>query len=140
MTILGTIKADMNAARVARHTATVNSLVTLYSDIERIGKDEQREVTDADSVKVIKKFIKNAEETLSYLSEEVIIKEYSTEIALFNKYLPKQLSEVELNDVINAQHAISPFANMGAVMGWLKANHAGLYNGADASKIAKSLF
>jgi len=59
------------------------------------------------------------------------------EIAILSGYLPKQMTNYELADAINAFKAANPDANMGAIMAHLKANFAGLYDGKAASQIAK---
>lgn len=59
------------------------------------------------------------------------------EIEILTSYLPKQLSEAELQKVIADFRASNPDANVGAVMGFLKANYEGLYDGKAASQLAR---
>jgi uncharacterized protein YqeY len=59
------------------------------------------------------------------------------EIQILESFLPKQMNEEELRAVIEHFKAANPGANVGAIMGHLKAEFAGLYDGKLASQIAK---
>ena len=64
MSLIQDIKSASLVARKARETKKAESLITLYSEASMIGKnDGNRESTDAETIAVIKKFIKNIDET-----------------------------------------------------------------------------
>ena len=72
--LLETINQDRNEARKMKYTATATLLTTLYSEAQMVGKnDGNRETTDAEVVAVIKKFVKNIDETLSNLPETCLL-------------------------------------------------------------------
>lgn len=140
MTLLATLKADALAARKARATETATSLTTLIGELETFGKNAGHEPTDADVVVFVKKTLKNVDEMLRLASPGSIAHSVATtERALFEKYLPKQLSEAELKFVIDELVAVG-HTNVGDVMKALKTDHGGQYDGAMASTILKAKF
>ena len=97
--LLQKIKEDMNNARKSSDRLKLNLLGTLHADAVKIGKDDgNRESSDFEVVSVIKKFIKNLDETIL-----ANLKLPNTNTALLDRekeilevYLPKQLSKEEL--------------------------------------------
>jgi uncharacterized protein YqeY len=141
MSILEQIKsAQLNARRVRDHEAT-SLLTTLLGDAAMVGKNNgNRDSTDSEVIAVIKKFINNAEETLKLISDEHQINKYRAEIAILKKFLPTQLDETELSNVISALIVENNFTNikdMGKLMKVLKEKHDGTYNGSVASELVK---
>lgn len=59
MNVYEQIKQDSLAARKAKDSAKIACLLPLLSDIQKIGKDQQREITDDDCFTVLKSTIKN---------------------------------------------------------------------------------
>ena len=70
MSLIIEIKSAQLAARKARDSFTASSLTTLIGEAEMVGKNAGREVTDAEVVAVLKKFVKNIDETTTVLSRE----------------------------------------------------------------------
>lgn len=147
MTILDSVKMAQLQARKDKRADDASSLTTLIGEAEMIGKnDGNRVTTDAEVVAVIKKFVKNIDETLNVLSKDSTkvdrVEALSKEKALLSTFLPKQLGEDEL------RHILSTFVSnledknpkaMGKVLASLKEQFAGQYDGALASKITKEL-
>lgn len=122
----------MIQAKRDKDTLKSSLLVTLLAEAERVGKDAgNRMSTDEEVSAVIKKFIKNMDETLKFTSSENILRE--KEILL--GYLPKQLTKEELETIIKA----SALTTVPEVMKFLKQNHAGVFDGKMASDITKNL-
>ena len=65
------------------------------------------------------------------------MRQVDREIEILTAFMPKQMTEDELRAAIEHFKAANPGANMGAIMGYLKAEFAGLYDGKMASQIAK---
>ena len=142
MSLLQTIKSDSLAARKSRNTAAATALTTLMGELETFGKNAGREVTDADVVAFIKKTIKNLDETIRVASahgNHTTAERLNDELKLFEKYLPKQLSGDELEDLIDTLIA-GGLTSVGDVMKALKTNHNGTYDGGTASMILKQRF
>lgn len=147
MTILDSIKKVQLQARKDKNSADASTLTTLIGESEMIGKNDGNRVsTDAEVVAVIKKFIKNIDETVAIVSKDSTkedkVKALVQEKTLLTTFLPKQLSEDEIRTIlggfVNALGDKNP-KMMGKVLGSLKEQFTGQYDGALASRIAKEL-
>lgn len=144
MNLIDKVKAAQIAARKARDADTAASLTTLIGEAEAIGKnDGNRPVTDLEVTALLKKFIKNNRETanamLKIMSAGSEIAKVDAEFALYESFLPKQLTEAELSTLID-QLVSDGAKDVGDAMKLLKTNHAGTYDGATASKLLKLKF
>lgn len=136
MTLMQKIKQDQVEARKERDTIRANLLTTLIGEAEMVGKNAgNRESTDSEVVAVIKKFVKNAQETLAalraHLQDHVDV---TVEISILEGYLPKQLSEYELKAIAVGRTGMPDF------MKYLKDNYAGQYDGKLASTVAREVY
>lgn len=136
-----TMQSDALNARKARDQVKAGLLTTIISQVKLIGiNDGHRAVTDADVMKVIKQFLKSCDENLELarqgkLSAE-LSEQYTREKEILTGYMPKQLTEAELREIIKGSGA----KNLGEAMKFLKEKHDGLYDGKMASAIAKEVF
>jgi uncharacterized protein YqeY len=134
------IKDDQLVARKTQQKIKASLLTTLMGELgsDVIGSTTGNlEITDDMVVAKVKKFMKSLYELVE--AYNLGSKSHTAaliEIQVLESYLPKQLTEGELTDIIKECGA----PNMGAVMGYLKSNYAGLYDGRMASTIAKGLF
>lgn len=132
MSLLQQINQDRNDARKDRNVALAQTLTTLVSACEKPGFDDgKRESTDAEVIAEVKKFYANTlgNTQLGGLTD-FVRNEFMLELAVYEKYLPKQLTEVEMHDIITAHFIITTDkALKGKVMGYFKTNYAGQYDG-----------
>lgn len=140
MSLLQKIKDDRNAARVLARSEDnrVKSqlLTTLLAEAERPGLDDgKRESTDAEVVAVVKKFIKNIDETLAVTFDPNM----TVEREVLIEYLPKQLSEAQLRREVTNYLESNINANMGQIMGFLKKEFNGKYDGKTAATVVKAV-
>ena len=143
--LIDNIKKDQLLARKSKDQKTSSLLTTLIGEAEKIGKDKgNRKTTDEEVIAVIKKFIKNLNETLGAVLQRSnssnIINNTTNEIKKLEEYLPKQLTEQELTKLVS--EFVSTLTNkspkqMGMVMKHLKNNHNGCFDGKTASQIVK---
>ena len=114
----------------------------LEAETTTLGQALQAWVPSDEEIRdVVAKFVKNAKATLEHLKaggNAERIAEVELEISILSEFLPKQLTEAELGEVISNFKAANPGANVGMIMGHLKANYAGLYDGKSASALAKA--
>jgi len=142
MSLIQEIKDQNLAARRSKFTAVSNLLTTLIGEAEMVGKNAGREVSDAEVLAVIRKFVKNINETISILGDN----DLRTTIALAERqtlevFLPRQLGTDELEQIISSikvELAAGP-KDMGRVLALLKSRFDGQYDGKSASMIAKVL-
>lgn len=149
--ILSNLKSAKVTAMKSRDAATKTSLTTLISEIEMIGKNQQREVTDTDCIALIRSFVNKQTEVLEVLApSDVRYTAAEAEIALLKTFLPQEMTSDELDaaiyqalgDVLVARGLARDQASikeMGAVMAKLKSSHDGTYDPAKASAAIKKV-
>jgi hypothetical protein len=142
MALLDTIKSKSLTARKAGAAGRADALLlsTLLGEIETLAKAGRGEITDAVVVTIVKKFVKNIDETTAHVADEDRLAALMAERELLSSFLPKQLDEQELGALIELIVEGLEKPNVGDVMRALKVSHAGQYDGALASKLLKARF
>ncbi len=140
--LLNTLRKDMMTAKKERDSVKGNLPSTLVAEAVMVGKnDGNRETTESEVIAMIKKFLKNAEETITIArSMEKEPEKELLEKAILESYLPKQMSESEIEAAVVAIIAALPEKNvkmMGKVMAAFKEKFEGAYDGKLASEIIK---
>jgi len=139
VTLLQQIKKDQLRVRKAKQAIPASLLTTLLGEASMIGKnDGNRESTDAEVISVIKKFIKNIDESLKVKPDKVLV----LEKLLLEGYLPTQLTGDTLVDVVQKivlDNQLTSPRDMGAVMKIMKESCAGQYDGKEVSTIVKEI-
>ena len=156
MALLDELKADQLAARKSNDRLKADLLTTLIGEATQITTEEFKRgvtaVTDEKVAATVAKFLKSTKLTLENLASErarlietggdaskvdARITAAETEQAILSTYSPKQMTEAELRDAINAFRAANPDANVGAIMAHLKDTFGGRYAGKAASALAR---
>ena len=141
------IQADMIAAMKAKETIKVASLRAIKAAITlaKTAEGATGEVTDADVIKIIQKLVKQRKESAQQYNDAGRFDLAANELAeadIMGVYLPKQLSEieleVELTKIIVEIGATKP-QDMGKVMGVATKRLAGLADGKAISTMVKKL-
>jgi uncharacterized protein len=143
MTLFAQIKSDQLSARKVKETLKATLLTTLIGELTAIGKnDGNREVTDADVVKLVKKFLDGVNESIKFMESagnETALTMLREEAAILTAYMPQQMDEYVLTIAVRAiLNELGAGANMGQVMSVLKTRHAGTYDGNMASRVVKA--
>ena len=129
MSLIEKISGDFMTAYKAKDMKRKNFLGVIKSEVSKESKTPE----DSYIIGKLKSMIKNAEATNS-------LSEY--ELNIINEYLPTQLNEEKLStiikDIIENNNISSP-KEMGKVMGFLKSEFDGQYDGKLAAKITKQL-
>jgi len=141
MNTLSKIKKDNLKARKDRNKFLSKILTTLVGEIEAVGKNNgNRETTEAETLKVLEKFKKNAEQTCNLMSDSgADSKELIEEISVYESYLPQKMTEEELTELIKDIISHDSDVNIGKVMGFLNKQYSGKFDGSLASSITKKL-
>ena len=137
------IKSDLNEALKAKNETKVSTLRFLLSAINNKTIELQRELIDEETIQVIAKQVKERKESIAAFSaagrEELASKE-KDEMALLSIYLPQQLSEVEVekivNEVVSQLGATGP-GDFGRVMSAVMARFKGQVDGNTVSALVK---
>jgi uncharacterized protein YqeY len=142
MTLLQEIKADQLTARKNRDTIRATVLTTLIGEASAIGKNDGNRIsTDEEVSAVIRKFIKNIDESLQALSTQNVPnarEALKQERIILSAYLPQQLTETALVAIIQ-QIIDNGAAKIGDIMKPLNAEHKGLFDGKMAKAIIEKL-
>jgi uncharacterized protein YqeY len=125
---------------------TLRLIVSAIKDAEIAGRSKgQKEVKDSDITGILKKMIKQRNESCEVYKKAgrtELLESETKEINVINTFLPKQLSEDETKkiceEVIKSVGA-SSMKDMGKVMGMLKSKHADTLDFSKVSGIIKGL-
>jgi uncharacterized protein YqeY len=131
MSLKGQITEDMKAAMKAGDKDRLKVVRLILAAIKQIEVDKRVELDDAAVVAVLAKMVKQRRDSIEQFEKgkrEDLAKIERDEIAVIEKYMPKQLAADELaamvDQVIRATGAQS-IRDMGKVMGQIKAKAAG---------------
>ena len=149
MSLRNQIQEKLNQALKAKDKNTYPTLrlvVSAIKDAEIAGRSKgQKEMTDADITAILKKMIKQRNESCEVYKKagrSELLENETKEIKVISVFLPKQLSEEETKkicaDVVKSVGA-SSMKDMGKVMGALKSQHSDTLDFSKVSSIIKEL-
>ena len=143
------IESKLNEALKAKDKNTYPTLrlvVSAIKDAEIAGRSKgQQEVADSDVTTILKKMIKQRNESCEVYRKagrKELLESETKEIEVISVFLPKQLSEEETKKIcqetVKTVGATS-MKDMGKVMGALKSKHADTIDFSKVSSIIKEL-
>ena len=141
------IMADMKDAMKSKNESALRSLRAIKAEIIKAKTEPgaSGEIDEATEQKFLQKMMKQRKDSLAIFEqqgrEDLAIKERE-EMAVIEKFLPKQLSETAIKDAVAAiikEVGASSAADMGKVMGVASKKLAGLADGKTISAIVKEL-
>ena len=149
MSLKQQIESKLNEALKAKDKNTYPTLrlvVSAIKDAEIAGRSKgQQEVADSDVTSILKKMIKQRNESCEVYKKagrKELLESETREIEVISIFLPKQLSEEETKKIcqetVKAVNA-SSMKDMGKVMGALKSKHADTIDFSKVSSIIKEL-
>ena len=149
MSLKQQIESKLNEALKAKDKNTYPTLrlvVSAIKDAEIAGRSKgQQEVADSDITGILKKMIKQRNESCEVYKKagrKELLESESREIEVISAFLPKQLSEEETKKIcqetVKSVGATS-MKDMGKVMGMLKSKHANTIDFSKVSSIIKEL-
>lgn len=138
-----TIKHDLIQAQKTSDTATVSILRYVLASIKNVQIENRREVTDEDVLAEVAKEVKRHRESIAQFEQggrADLVEKEQAEITILQKYLPVQMTEAELYDVVKnavAQTQATSIKDMGKVISLVKGQVKGRAEGSDISRIVK---
>ena len=100
------LQAEMIEALKAKNKVKLGVLRMLLADIKKTSIDSKKTLTDQDILSIIRKNIKSRQEAIKMYTQgnrsDLVDKE-TAEIAILEVYLPQQLSEEEINSIIDKE-------------------------------------
>ena len=120
-----------------------NTLRLVMAAIKQVEVDEQRELSDADVLKVVQKEVKSFKETIAdakKVDNQGLIEESNARIAILEKYLPVAMTGPEVEAIVKeviAELGASSMAEMGSVMKTVMERVAGQADGKMVSTLVR---
>ncbi len=139
MSILDAISVAHMNARKARNTLVANLLGTVRSECENKAKmSSSGALSEAEVISIIRSFINKNTETLEKLTSvnnrEDAMQKLTDEIEHLKQYLPQQLTDEEIHDIIISLNG----KGMGEIMTHFKNEFAGRYDPKKVGQLAKN--
>lgn len=137
------ITEQVKTSMKARELEKVKVLRNVQSVIKQIEIDRKIELDDAGVLEILQKQLKQRQESLTVFQDngrEDLAQKEQFEIDIINEFMPQQMDEAELADLINqeiAAQGASSMQDMGKVMGALKTKTGGRADPAVMSQLVK---
>ena len=126
MSLKERIQQDVKDAMRAKDKPRLGTIRLITAAIKQREVDERIELDDAQVLVVLDKMCKQRRESITQFEQagrDDLAAQEKAELELIQQYLPEQLSEAEINELIDAameQTGASSMKDMGKVMGQLK--------------------
>ena len=138
------IIADMKSAMKAKDSATLKAVRMIVEAIKHKEVDTREDLDDQGILAVIQKMVKQRKDSIDQFTQagrDDLVSVEEAELKVINLYMPKQLSENEIECVVDqviSQTGASGMQDMGKLMGVLKAELSGKADMGTVSNIIKS--
>ena len=143
MSLIERMEDELKQARLAREDARRDALSLLLSSLRSAEKDLQRPLAEDEELQVLqrerKKRVEAAEAFRAGDREESALKEES-ELAILEEFMPSQLSEEELEDIVDdaiAEVGATSLRDLGRVMADVMPQIAGRADGSAVSQFVR---
>ena len=145
MSLMDKVQQDMYIAMKSGNQIKTSTLRILLSKLKDKKIDNEGNLTDSDSIKVIQKLVKQRRESADIYRnadrEELAIKE-EAELFELETYLPEMMSENDIRQLIQdviQEAGAKNMADIGMVMASVMQRGAGKLDGKKANKIVQEL-
>ena len=143
MTLVERINEDMKMAMKSQDKDTLKVVRMIKSAVQLAKIELKHELSDEEVVDVVAKQIKMRKDSIEEFtkaSRNDLAEEYSREIDILNKYMPEQLTLIEVEKIIDeAFNLINPTSQkqMGLIMKEVNPKVRGKYDRGEVSKLIK---
>ena len=138
------LNEDIKSAMKAREQEKLGTLRLMLSAVKQREVDERITLDDAGVIGVVEKMIKQRRESIAQFEKAArtdLVDKEKAEVAVLEGYLPKQLSQAEIEVVVAeaiASSGAKSAADMGKVMGIVKPRLAGKADMGRVSALVKA--
>ena len=147
MSLKKQIQSEKVKAMKSNEKFTRNTLTLILSKIKQYEVDERSDLTNEDTIvlSLITKMIKERKDSIKMFKEADrvdLIQKETNEITIIEQFLPQQLSEDEISNIIDKVfETINPqsLKDMGKVMGILKPKIQGKVDMGSVSSLVKNI-
>ena len=144
MTLKAQLTEDMKAAMKAKDQLSLSTIRLINAAIKQFEVDERVEADDAKVIAILTKMVKQRKDSAKIYADadrQDLADKENAEIEVLNRYLPQMMSAEEIAAVVTAAIAetgAAGMADMGKVMGVLKAKLAGKADMGEVNKVLKA--
>jgi len=134
---------DFKDAMKEKNELKKNTIMMVRAAILQIEKDTQKELTESEILEILSKEIKKRKDSLEDIlksGREDLIHQVNEEMAIIKAYLPAELTEEELNVIIDeviSETGATSMKDMGKVMSAAKVKTAGRADNKKINEIVK---
>jgi len=145
MSLKEQLKSDLKDAMRTKDILKRDTIRAINTMIKQIEVDQKVELNDEDVIKLIQRGIKQREEAISQFKEasrDDLVKNEQDQIGIFELYLPKQLTDDELQTIIQAiitEVGATTMKDMGKIMNPAKEKIGGSADGKRINEMVKKL-
>ncbi|WP_396155391.1 GatB/YqeY domain-containing protein [Flavobacterium sp.] len=147
MSLSTQVMDEMKNAMREKNTIALEALRAIKSELllAQTSSGSKEEISEADEIKILQKLVKMRKDSASIFTAQNrpdLAEPELAQIAIIEKFLPAQLSEVEVEAIVAkiiAETGASGIASMGKVMGLASAQLGGTAEGKTISTIVKKL-
>ena len=138
------ITDDMKSAMKAKDKQALKAVRMILGAIKQKEVDDRIELDDAQVMAVIQKMVKQRKDSISQFSDagrSDLVEVEEAELSIINNYMPKQLSEAEIEAAVVkaiADSGADSMKDMGKLMGILKGQLDGKADMGQVSQLIKS--
>ena len=138
------ITDDMKLAMKAQDKSALKAIRMILGAIKQKEIDERINLDDTQVLAVIQKMVKQRKDSISQFSDAGrtdLVEVEEAELSIINNYMPKQLSEAEIEAVVVkaiADSGADSMKDMGKLMGILKGQLDGKADMGQVSQLIKS--
>ena len=121
-----TIVADMKTMMKAKDSQSLTTIRMLLAAIKQKEVDERIELTDKDVITIVQKMLKQRKDSIQQFKDanrDDLVEKEQAEVEIISKYMPEQLSETEVTDIVEtviSETGADSMKDMGKLMGALK--------------------
>ncbi len=139
------LKDDLKTAMREKNIVKRDSVRAINTMIKQIEVDERKELEEKDILKLIQKGIKQREEAVIQYKDakrDDLVQKEQEQIDVFKQYLPKQLSDEELENKLKElikELGATSLKDMGKIMGQASKRFAGVADGKRINEATKKL-
>ena len=135
------LTADLTAAMKARDMPRVYVLRGLLTAAKNLKVERRAQaLSEADLVQIVRREVRQREEAEEFAKKagrDDAVEQNRAERAMLDAYVPAQMDAAALETVVRGIVASLPSPAMGPVMAALREQHAGQFDGKQASEIVK---
>jgi uncharacterized protein len=147
MSLEENVMANLKTAMLAKDEKSLRSLRAIKAAIINLKTSEgfPGAITEEDEIKLLQKLVKQRKESLEIYEKQNradLAEKEKEEIEVIEKFLPKQMSEAELREVIQkivTETGASSQAEMGKVMGMANKQLGGKADGKTIAAVVKEI-